>query len=311
VPAFSIRETEYGERIEDDRISGRNIRRGSREFTADLLPPALARIFDTPRWLRGIVPSEKLKHVIEPSVSFRHVSGVRDFNQLVRFDELELISNTTEAEFSLTHRLYAKHQGTVREVLSWQVWQRRYVDPDFGGAVLEGRRNVVRSATSLTAYSFLDGPRHYSPAVSVLRVDPSYRARIEWRADYDPLRRRMVNGTLAADSRLGQYFIGIGHNHVRGSPLVSPNANQLLIRGGRGGDNLRGWNAGFNAIYDFRQSLMQFATFQVSYNTDCCGLSIQFRRFGFGARNENQFLVAFAVANVGTFGTLRKQERLF
>ena len=56
---------------------------------------------------------------------------------------------------------------------------------------------------------------------------------------------------------------------------------------------------------------MQFATTQVTYNTDCCGISFQYRRFNFGARNENQFRVAFAVANIGSFGTLKKQERLF
>jgi LPS-assembly protein len=38
---------------------------------------------------------------------------------------------------------------------------------------------------------------------------------------------------------------------------------------------------------------------------------VQFRRLGFGIRNENQFRVAFAVANIGSFGTLRRQERLF
>ena len=56
---------------------------------------------------------------------------------------------------------------------------------------------------------------------------------------------------------------------------------------------------------------MQFATTQVTYNTDCCGWSVQYRRFSFGMRHENQFRVAFAIANIGSFGTLKKQERLF
>jgi LPS-assembly protein len=68
---------------------------------------------------------------------------------------------------------------------------------------------------------------------------------------------------------------------------------------------------GFQSVYDFRLSIMQFATTQITYNTDCCGLSVQYRRFSFGTRNENQFRVAFAVANIGSFGTLRRQERAF
>jgi LPS-assembly protein len=38
---------------------------------------------------------------------------------------------------------------------------------------------------------------------------------------------------------------------------------------------------------------------------------MQYRRFSFGLRNENQFRFAFSLANVGTFGNLRRQERLF
>jgi len=64
--------------------------------------------------------------------------------------------------------------------------------------------------------------------------------------------------------------------------------------------------------YDVRAAFMQFAAFQASYNNDCCGISFEYRRFALGpTRNENQFRMAFSLANVGTFGTLKKQERLF
>ena len=49
----------------------------------------------------------------------------------------------------------------------------------------------------------------------------------------------------------------------------------------------------------------------MSYNTGCCGISFQYRRFNFGTRNENQFRAAFVIANIGSFGTLRRQERIF
>ncbi|MEK7407612.1 MAG: hypothetical protein AAB225_21245 [Acidobacteriota bacterium] len=78
-----------------------------------------------------------------------------------------------------------------------------------------------------------------------------------------------------------------------------------------GNSSGRGWSAAFSAIHDFRFGVMQFATTQVAYNTDCCGFSVQYRRFGFGTRNENQFRAAFVIANIGSFGTLKKQERLF
>jgi LPS-assembly protein len=52
-------------------------------------------------------------------------------------------------------------------------------------------------------------------------------------------------------------------------------------------------------------------TNQVTYNSECCGISVQFRRIGVGAGIRNDFRVALAVANIGSFGSLRRQERLF
>jgi LPS-assembly protein len=113
------------------------------------------------------------------------------------------------------------------------------------------------------------------------------------------------------NGRVNKYFLGVAHNQVRSSPALSPSANQFMGMIGLGEESRRGWSAGFSAVYDYKKSLMQFATSQVTYNSDCCGLSFQYRRFNFGARQENQFRVAFVVANIGSFGTLRKQERMF
>ena len=63
---------------------------------------------------------------------------------------------------------------------------------------------------------------------------------------------------------------------------------------------------GFNAVYDYRKQLLLYATSQVTYNTDCCGISVQFGRINTGVRDETLFRIAFSIANVGSFGTLRK-----
>ncbi len=309
VPSFSVRGTHWGESQTAGLINGQNLNRGSREVDVDLVMPSVARVFKKKTFL-----GDKLKHVIEPRASFRNVSGVTDFEKLVRFDETELLSNTSEVEISLTNRLYAKRGGEVSEVLSWEIKQQRYFDPNFGGAVPSGQppqRYVVLSTVDFTGYDFLDGPRNYSPLVSILRTSPINGLNLEWRADYDPLRGQIVNSSFSADARYGDYFLSLGHTDVRSVPELSPNANQFRGGLGFGNPNHRGWNAAFSSVYDFRLGTMQFATTQVTYNTDCCGISVQYRRFNFGTRFENQFRVAFAVANIGTFGTLKKQERMF
>jgi LPS-assembly protein len=301
IPRASLRRTAAGR-----RIVGENLNVNSREFAAELIMPSLSRIFDGPKWI-----GDKVKHVIEPHAGFRYVNGIDSFDQLIRFDETELLSNTTEVEYSITNRFYAKRGTDVREVASWQVWQRRYFDPSFGGAVVAGQRNQVLSALEMTPYAFLDGPRNYSPVVSAMRLNPTHIFSVEWRADYDPLRKSVTSSGVYADARFSQYFISLGHNRIADVPLLEQGANQFRGTFGWGNENRRGWNAAFNAVYDFREHIMQFATTQVTYNTDCCGFSVQYRRFSFGTRNENQFRVAFAVANIGSFGSLKKQDRLF
>jgi LPS-assembly protein len=198
VPSFSVRGTHWGERQESGLIKGENLNRGSSEVSVDLITPSLVRVFRKRTFL-----GDQLKHVIEPRASFRKVSGVLDFDKIIRFDETELLSNTTEVEISLTNRLYAKRNGEVLEALSWEIWQRRYFDPTFGGAVTPGQRNIVLSAAEVTPYAFLDQPRAYSPVVSVLRVSPRSGVAVEWRTDYDPLRGQIVNSGFSADARYG------------------------------------------------------------------------------------------------------------
>ncbi len=314
VPSFSIRETHYGSSFNNEhQVTGTGIVRSSRDFSLDLIPPSLARVYKAPRWMGPSWKGAKLKHVIEPRASFHYVGGIDGFQRIILFDETELLSNTTEADISITNRFFAKRaDGRVEEVLSWQVTQRRFFDPTFGGAVTAGQRNVLLSTATLTGYTFLDGPRNYSPVVSTLRVMPDPRVGIEWRTDYDPLRGHFVNSSISADARISQYFVSLGHNQVRSVDVLSPSANQFRGLIGIGQENKRGWSSAFSAIYDYRLGVLQYATTQVTYNSDCCGLSVQFRRFNFGTRaGENQFRVAFAIANIGSFGTLKRQERIF
>jgi LPS-assembly protein len=81
---------------------------------------------------------------------------------------------------------------------------------------------------------------------------------------------------------------------------------------GYGSPSKRGLSAAGNIGFDVTNSFLQYGAAQVSYNWDCCGFSVEYRRFALGTvRNENQFRFALSLTNLGTFGTLRRQERLF
>jgi len=316
VPSFTLDETYYSETQAPNgsylQAVSAGLLRSAREFKLDLIAPSFERVFNRKTFL-----GDKLKHVIEPRATYEYVGGIgQDFNKIIHFDEMDLLSNTSQVTLSLTNRLYAKRGNDVSEIFSWELSQARYFDPNFGGALVplipgQVQRNVLLTQLELTPFTFLDGPRTYSPIVSTLRGSPVVGISFEWRTDYDPARHGIVASMASADWRKGMYFISVGHNEVHSDSSLLPSANQIRTMFGVGNQTRKGWNAALIAIYDYKLGILEYTVIQGTYNTDCCGFSVQFGRFDFGTRNENQYRFAFAVANLGSFGNLKRQERLF
>ena len=306
VPSFGIRETGYGSSLQSSGlIAGQNIWRNSRDVSVQLIFPSLQRIFNAPSWV-----GDKVKHVIEPRVTYLDTSGIGNFDRILRFDETDILSNTNQVEFSLTNRLLAKQKnGTVTDFATWEIYYDHYFDPTFGGAIVPGVRNVVQSSLDLTGYAFLDGLRHSSPIVNLLRVQS--RVGVEWRTDFDPVMHKLVNSSLALDTRVNKFHFAVGQTALRTDPILAPNANQVRGAVTYGSSTLQGLSYGFSATYDYLSGMMLYSQTQVTYNTDCCGLSLQYFRFALGVRDESQFRVSFAISNIGTFGTLKRQDAIF
>ena len=307
VPSFTLRNTYYDSSFDSSgRIQGNNLVRTSREAMAEFLLPSLERVFKAPKMF-----GDKMKHVIEARATYRFVDGVQDFNKVIRFDSTELITNTNEVEVSVTNRLYTKSKdGNVQELLSWQLWQRRYFDPTFGGTLQPGVRNVNLSSIDITGIAFLDGQRAYSPIVSALRFQPNH-FNFEWRTDYDPKTGNIVQSAVSAGGRWADYFVNFGHNQLRTGTVLAPNSNQFTTAFGFGKPNKRGWNLGGALFYNYRTQELNYLSSQVTRNWDCCGVSIQYRRQNYGLIQNNTYQFSFSISNIGSFGTLRKQERLF
>ena len=306
MPSVGIRETGYGSSVlENAALSGQDTVRSSREFSAELIFPSLQRVFVAPAWV-----GDKVKHIIEPRVTYLKIGGIDDFDRVIRFDETDILSNTHQVRFSLTNRLLAKQKnGAVSDLATWQISYDRYFDPTFGRAIVPGARNVLQSSLDATGYAFLDGYRHSSPIVNVLRVES--RVGMEWRMDYDPVLQRIVNSGLTLDTRFNNYHLSVGQTAIRSDPVLAPNANQIRGVITYGSSTRPGLSYGFSANYDYLKGVMLYSQTQVSYNTDCCGLSLQFFRFALGTRDESQFRVSFAISNIGRFGTLKTADAIF
>jgi LPS-assembly protein len=305
--SFAVRETQYGGSFLNGVLTNQALLRSDREIRIDLIPPSLERIYQSPKWLGGV----KVKHVIEPRVEYHFVDGIDDFTRIIRFDENDLMSDSNTLTLSLANRFFVKDKdGNVNEVFSVEVAQSRYFNPSFGGAVIAGQYNVVEDSEELDGFTFLNGPRNYSPIVSAIRFQ--HVVGFEWRVDYDPLLGHITNTTFNGSVRLAnKYLFSVGHSDINNFPDVVPPSNQINVLVAVGNQNRKGWNAAVNAFYDLHLHVLEFGTTEVSYNTDCCGISAEYRRYNFGIRDDTQYRLSFTIANIGSFGNMRKQERIY
>ena len=206
----------------------------------------------------------------------------------------------------------------TREVVTWQVAQKYFLDPDFGGALVNGRRNVLTTTADFSGIAFLTEPRHLSPLISRLRVFTSSRTDAEWDIDYDFKEHRINASTALFNYHVGEFTVGGGDAFAQALPGIVTSStmqqdfNQFRVLLGYGHPNKRGFSGATAFGFDANLGFLQYATVQTSYAWDCCGVSVEYRRFALGSvRNENQFRFSFNLANVGSFGNLRKQERLY
>ena len=361
-PELTLHDTYYTERFVPSSGLAQNnpVNRRAVETTMELRPPTLERVFDKPFLGR------KWKHVIEPRFVYRYVTGVENFASILRFDERDILSNTNEVQYGFVTRLYAKNStpiedcGTImslltvggpapeqtvpwqrpdsrqssacvtrpaiREVVTWEIAQKYFIDPTFGGALVPGQRNVFASTADLTGIAFVTEPRHLSPLVSRLRVETSDRTDMEWDLDYDFQLGRINASTLLANYHVGPLTLGGGDaflaipqssasSVLAASSLAPASAQkfqQFRVALGYGGLNKRGFSAASSFGIDAETGVLQFATMQTSYNWDCCGMTVEYRRYDIAnVRNENLYRFTFTLANIGSFGNLRRQERLY
>jgi LPS-assembly protein len=179
----------------------------------------------------------------------------------------------------------------------------------------------------LTGIAFLTQPTHLSPLISRLRIQTSARSDLEWDIDYDFKQSQINTSTALLNYHFGEVTLGGGDAFLQAaSGVVSQSDvvpgltsatseqsyNQFRVVLGYGHPNKRGFSGAANIGFDANLNALQYGSIQTAYNWDCCGVDLEYRRFALGSvRNENQFRFTFALANIGAFGNLRKQERLF
>jgi LPS-assembly protein len=200
-----------------------------------------------------------------------------------------------------------------REILSWEIGQKYFFDPTFGNALVTGQRNVFATTADFTGTAFLDSERRFAPLISRLRVETSPRTNTEWDLDYDFQTGRINSSMALVNYHYGPFTIGGGDAFLRAIDTApATEYHQFRVLFGYGQLNKRGLSAASSFGFDAGNGSLQYATAQTSYTWDCCGVNLEYRRFALGSvRNENEYRFSFTLANIGSFGNLRRQERLY
>jgi LPS-assembly protein len=321
----------------------RNVFAGS----VDIRPPSIAKIFD--RKLLGYVLKHTIQPQItyRYQTGINDFSQIIRFDQrdiLVNTNEVEYgVVNrlyakktkstgecfrnprydwlTSENQEQLDNVLHADivprrdtcddQQGTARDVVTWYVAQKYFMNPTFGGALVPGQTNVFDSTVDFTGTAFLTEPRKFSPIISRLKVQDA-SADFQWDLDYDPVLHQVNSSTAFLGYRWRNWYVNAGQAYLNVPP---PNANifdQYRIMLLYGNIGKKGLSAGGSMGWDTRLHYLQTGTAQLNYNWDCCGVTFEYSRFALGAvRNENAYRFAFSLTNVGTFGTIRRLQRLY
>ena len=351
--------------------------RAAVDMELDLRAPVLERTFDS-GWIRKLVRHD-VKHTIAPEVTYRYINGINDFQDVLRFDLVDIASNTNEAEYGVTQRLFLREKGDKpcraagagadateilgsaghaadavedpgeaanrddsgepvcgnREWISWRVAQKYFFDPTFGGAVTTGPRAILDTTLDFSGISFMTRPRDISPILSRLRVRTSEKIDVEWDFDYDTCsassassavtaatgcNRKFTANNLYVDVHEGSISAGtiIGRlnaparSYVEGTLSSVANFTQMRAWFGFGKPNKPGFSAAASAGIDLDLGTVQYGAIQSSYNWNCCGVSVEYRKFELGtARNDNGYKFNFTLANIGSAGNLRHQDQVF
>jgi LPS-assembly protein len=369
LPEFAVRMTEYsGSQIPD--LTGANfggvpyvqhnpLNRSDVEASVDVRPPALKRDFTFHRWNR------ELRHVIEPEIFYRYVTGINNAQQTLHFDTSDIATDTNEAGYSLTQRFYLRPLATkpcdsqlppqkpeqpgkgtdsaredspgqdsssgsspspetpggcpapAREWISWQIAQKFFIDPTFGGALIPGRRNVFDSTLDLSGVAFLTSPRNIAPIISRLRFEAIDHLRVEWDLDYDTIAGRLSSDNLFAGYSWGRTTAGINtallnaaDENGSSASVIQSHLIQPFVYFGKPSDV--GLSVALNSSYDLTNGALQYGGVEAIYNWNCCGINVGYRRFALGTlRDESEWLYGFTLSGIGTAGNIHRSNSVF
>lgn len=277
---------------------------------ATLTGPTFVRIFQTPK--SGY--AERFKHVIEPSLTITHTSPFALEDRVVQLDGVDTVTGgNTTVNYQLRNSLLAKRKGpngtpgsaaTIREILTVTISQSYYTVASASQHDPEYQQGAEFIDTAQTGYQ----PSPFSPLQVSAIGRPTDLATAQFTMSIDPKARTPQTISLSGglDSKHGsvnagwrkQLVVDGNPSYIADYATDSLNATTTL----KTIDNRIGGTYLFS--YDVQRHGFVNQRILVYYNSQCCGLSVDWQSFSaplLGVPSDKRLAVSFTLAGLGSF----------
>jgi len=270
------------------------------EYDAAVTGPMFMRIFNTPD--NGY--AEKFKHLISPTFTIQRFSQFDDFDHIVKFDYIDQVpGGYTLMRYGVTNRVLAKRKhaptGASSEILSVDVTQTYYSVAKAASADQEFQANVdVKPSSNFSPIRIVATGRPSDETSAWLQMEIDHQ--------YHALRNLNANGTFNSRSvqvtgGWSKHFVipqlpGYGEAQAIQTLIASITVRQP--EGHLGGT--------WTWLWDIHQQLLQRNRVTGFYNSQCCGLAVEYQREVFpqsirGVSVDRRINFSFMLAGLGTF----------
>jgi LPS-assembly protein len=244
----------------------------------DLIGPVAYRVFydreDEPR----------LKHIIEPSLSYRYDSRIDASDRLITS---QYYFRNHYLRYGLTNRLLIKEDDGAREVLSVGLSQSFYFEPD---------------ESPLRIYKFEDATPEYSDVNGNVRFYPSRKYSLDFSLAFNPYYRNFSNLRLAANlgSSRDNFYLRVNWyksiNPYRENLLY--NRHQLSVATAIKIPSLSLETTG-QLDFNIKERKLLYSGVSFVYHYQCLDFLVDGRIFYFRQKPDFQFRFSFGLGNIG------------
>lgn len=245
----------------------------------ELTGPVFYRIF------RGEDDAPKLKHIIEPSVSYRFDSPVGQSDRIIttrgyfyRYHQLS---------FGLTNRIFIKQDGMPREVMTLGVSETYYLAPEESPNQIYKVDGKIPSFTDVTSY---------------FRFYPSRDYSVDFSAGFNPYHKTFSSVRLGANLGLPEDNLYLRISWYKSINPYMKNAwynrHQVSAAGGLKIPALS-VEALAEVDYNIQDRKLLYSAFSFVYDYQCLQFKAEARVYYFRETPETQFRISFGLGNIG------------